>query len=287
MQKFSTYALGLIALGCLTSPAAYTQTTTPAEQQRARTELEKHRWDFSNDRFVALSSTAKLDVIELYLKAGMSPDAKDTRGRPALVAVLANGKLFGGDALGSMGHALLKERLDVLRYLVDAGADTNIADGAGITALHEAAMYPAFTPAINLLVKARAKVDAPEAKYQFTPLHMAVLNNNTGGVRALLAAGASPDSLAKQSVTPLMLALHAGNDAVVELLLQAGADARRRTDGGKSCLHYAAESASASSIQRLLAKGATLSATDASQKIPLQLALEANRDQAVLALLRP
>ena len=287
MQKFSTYALGLIAVGCLTSPAAYTQTTIPAEQQRARTELAKHRWDFSNDRFVALSSTAKLDVIELYLKAGMSPDTKDARGRPALVAVLANGKLFAGDALGSMGHALLKERLDVLRYLLDAGADANIADGAGITALDEAAMYPAFTPAINLLVKARAKVDAPEAKYQFTPLHMAVLNNNTDGVRALLAAGATPDSLAKQSMTPLMFALHAGNDAVVELLLQAGADATRRTDGGKSCLHYAAESASASSIQRLLAKGATLSATDANQKIPLQLALEANRDQAVLALLRP
>jgi ankyrin repeat protein len=270
-----------------TAPIAVAQADASREQQQARAALEHHKWAFSEDRFVALSSTAKLDVIELYLQAGMSPDAKDAQGRPAIVAVLALGKLFSGDALGSTGHALLKERLAVLQYFLDSGADPKAADRSGITALHEAAMYPAFAPAIKPLVKAGSKVDAPETKYNFSPLHLAVLSKNAAGVRELLAAGANPDSLAKQSMTPLMFALNTGDDSIVQLLLRAGADPSKKTDGGKSCLHFAAETASASSIQLLIAKGATLTATDASQKTPLQVALEKNRDEAILSLLRP
>jgi ankyrin repeat protein len=286
MRDLRMYSPVLIALSWVAAPA-FAEDNPSHEQQLARAALEKHRWEFSEDRFVTLSSTAKRDVIELYLKAGMSPNAKDARGRPAVVAVLANGRLFSSNALGSMGHALLKERLDVLQYFLSSGADPNLGDKSGITALHEAAMYSAFAPAIKPLVRAGAKVDAPEMKYNFSPLHMAALANNAEGVRELLAAGASADSLAKQSVTPLMLALNAGNDSIVDLLLQAGADPLRKTDGGKSCLHFAAEGASASAIQRLLAKGAVLTAVDGSQKTPLQLTQEKNRDPAILSLLRP
>jgi cytohesin len=270
-----------------TAPLAVVRADPSREQQQARAALEHHKWTFSEDRFVALSSTAKRDVIELYLKAGMSPDARDTHGRPAIVAVLALGNLFGGEALGSTARALLKERLAVLQYFLDSGVDPKVADQNGVTALHEAAMYPAFAPAIKPLVKAGSKVDAPETKYNFSPLHMAVLSKNATGVRELLAAGANPDSLAKQSMTPLMFALNTDNDSIVELLLRAGADPSRKTDGGKSCLHFAAETASASSIQLLLAKGATLTATDANQQTPLQVALGKNRDAAILSLLRP
>jgi ankyrin repeat protein len=286
MRELGERRLALVAVCCLVIPAFAETAPTPG-QQAARAALEKHHWEFSEDRFVALSSTAKRDVIELYLKAGMSPNAKDVRGRPALVAVLANGRLFSGDALGSMGHALLKERLDVLRYLLDSGADPTVGDRNGITALHEAAMYPAFAPAIKPLARAGAKVDAAEAKYDFSPLHLAVLGNNVDGVRELLAAGASPDSLAKQSVTPLMLALSTGADPMADLLLKAGADPLRKTDGGKSCLHFAAEGASADSIRQLLSRGAVITAVDGNRKTPLQLAQEKNRDPAILSLLSP
>lgn len=276
----------LIALSC-GATTALAESGPSHEQQQARAALEKHHWEFSEDRFVTLSTTAKRDVIELYLKAGMSPNARDARGRPAIVAVLAAGKLFSGNALGSMGQALLKERLDVLAFLLTSGADPNVADRNGITALHEAAMYPAFAPAIKPLVKAGAKTDAPEAKYSFSPLHMAVLSNNAAGARELLVAGARPDSLAKQSVTPLMLALSTGNDSLVDILLKWGADPLRKSDGGKSCLHFAAEGASAGSIQKVLARGAALTAVDGNQKTPLALAQAKNRDPAILALLRP
>ena len=287
MRHLRVSSAFLIAMPGLAVLPVFAADGASQEQQLARAELAKHPlWQFTEDRFVTLAATAKLDVMELYLKAGMSPNAKDSRGRPAIVAVLANGKLFSGSELGSMGHALAKERLAVLEYFLKSGADANLSDGAGITVLHEAAMYSVFTPAIKPLVKAGAAIDAPERKYNFTPLHLASLGNNVDGVRGLLASGARPDSLAKQSVTPLMFALNAGNDAIVDTLLKAGADPLRKTDGGKSCLHFAAEGASAASIQRLLAKGAAPSAVDGNQKTPLQLAQEKNRDPAILALLR-
>lgn len=277
--------LALLVATIIAAPLRVDATEPSREQQQARAALEKNHWEFSENRFVTLSSTAKREVIELYLKAGMSLNAKDAGGRPAIVAVLANGKLFSGDALGSMGHALLRERLDALQYLLSAGADPNIADTNGITALHEAGMYRAFVPAIKPLIKAGARLDVAESKYNFNPLHMAVLSNNVEGVRELLAAGANPDGLAKQSFTALMFALNAGNDSIVDLLLQAGADPLRKTDGGKTCLHFAAEGASENSISSLLAKGASIVAVDGNQKTPLQLAQDKNRDQAILSLL--
>jgi ankyrin repeat protein len=276
----------LITLVCAAAPA-FLDAAPSHEQQVARAALEKNRWEFSEDRFVTLATTAKRDVIELYLKAGMSPNARDARGKPAIVAVLAGGKLFSGNDLGSMEHALLKERFDVLKYLLEAGADPSAANKDGITALHEAAVYPAFAPAIKMLVKAGAQVDVPEAKYHFSPLHLAALKGNVEGVRELLAQGARPDSLANQSFTPLMLALNAGNQAIADLLLKDGADPLKQTDGGKSCLHFAAESAPADSIKQLLARGASLTAVDGSGKTPLQMAQEKNRDQAILGLLQP
>ena len=64
-----------------------------------------------------------------------------------------------------------------------------------------------------------------------TPLHIAVDRGHGACVRALLDAGADKDRTYNDGATPLFIAAQNGHDAVVRALLDAGADKTARLRG--------------------------------------------------------
>jgi len=107
---------------------------------------------------------------------------------------------------GKGGLHIAAERRDAtwLAYLLDRGANPNIADRRGVTPLMRASQL-GFFEGIEQLVAAGARVD---------------VSNSTGE-------------------TPLILAVHRRDTAMMRLLLKAGADPDRTDNSGRSARDYA------------------------------------------------
>jgi len=91
-----------------------------------------------------------------------------------------------------------------LQLMVDNGWEiTKVSDSASKTVLHRAAQV-GNTPAVALLLKAGAQVDAV-TQWKETPLHMAARNGKLACVKALVESGASLDKQTIGGDTALVL----------------------------------------------------------------------------------
>ena len=171
--------------------------------------------------------------------------------------------------------AVVECRTDVVRVLVEAGADLTARTEHFRTPLHLALQFcPALVP---LLRELGAVVDAASAAYLgdvdqlrreldagaalSAPhtgdlLTWAAYGGAAGTARLLLDRGADVDAGA------LHAAAGRGHPELVQLLVDAGADVDRRDPGsGRTALHTAVQGASPDVVQILLTAGADVDAT--------------------------
>ena len=141
--------------------------------------------------------------------------------------------------------------LDVMRYLIAAGADLNARTPPGETPLMLAAYFfeesglsrstSRHEQAVRLLVAAGADIE--NLPHHYTPLAYAAYQGNERVVRFLLERGANVDSGAygggSYVNTPLMMAAIQGHERVVRVLLGAGANADIRVYGGHTAAEFA------------------------------------------------
>ena len=118
--------------------------------------------------------------------------------------------------------AALEGHLEVVRLLLEAGADKDAADTDGDTALHIAALGGRLE-VVRLLLDAAAEKDAA-ARHGETALHFAAQEGHLEVVRLLLEAGADKDAATRNGATAVCLASKNCHLEVVRLLLEAGAD---------------------------------------------------------------
>jgi len=87
----------------------------------------------------------------------------------------------------------------------------------------------------------RASPQARDARTELgaTPLHYAAMNEDSGPLKALLAAGAAVNVRDGEGRTPLHMAAFSTRTANGKLLLQAGADPALKTDAGRDVLSMA------------------------------------------------
>jgi ankyrin repeat protein len=118
-------------------------------------------------------------------------------------------------------YAALYGDADSVRLLLNHGADPNIRNDAGATALMWAVEDP---ETIRLLLRHGANVNARSADGQ-TPLIIAAGRYGAGAaVKLLLEGGANPSEKASDGGTPLGAAAFAADDVVIQMLIDHGAE---------------------------------------------------------------
>jgi ankyrin repeat protein len=105
--------------------------------------------------------------------------------------------------------------------------------------IHDAARLGNRAEVERILKENPAMRDVPTASLGSTPLHFAALNEDSGPLRALIAAGANVNVRDKSGATPLHMAAFATRTAHAKLLLKAGADPYIKTDLGRDVMSMA------------------------------------------------
>ncbi|KAL3315310.1 hypothetical protein Ciccas_006064 [Cichlidogyrus casuarinus] len=118
-------------------------------------------------------------------------------------------------------------REDVVALLLEYGADIELRNSSGNTALHVASLSGTATTA-RLLLKNGSDLEARNNRLQ-TPLHAAVEQSKLDTAEILLLAGARLDVVDKTAKTPLMLAARSLNNIMVDMIIKA--DRLRELDG--------------------------------------------------------
>ena len=126
---------------------------------------------------------------------------------------------------------------EIVRLLIDRGADTSFANEDGQTPLHEAA-WNGHEAVTRLLMDRGADASVAD-KYWRTPLHGAAQNRHESVVRLLIDRGADASVADTSGLTPLHVAADGGHEAVVRLLIDRGADASVADKYGWTPLHAA------------------------------------------------
>ena len=145
---------------------------------------------------------------------------------------------------------------DVIRVLVDAGADPDAMDVNGWTAL----MLLDDLDLVAVLLAEGAGIDK-ENSYGWTALMWAAFNGFGEKVKLLLGAGADVEFRDNQGRTALLLA-YRGNRNAVEVLIEAGADPNAKDETGSTALMAAALGVDSGKIQFLIDAGADVNAMD-------------------------
>ena len=147
------------------------------------------------------SAAGSAAMVELLLKVGADPKAKDKAGHDPLYCVANERSRAGGG--------------EVVRALVRAGADTNALGGVkDVSALHMAARRGNVEVA-EALLDCGADLEARDSKGE-TPLRRAVNCGKTEVAALLLARGADRHSRGSAGRTPVTAARTAAMRAVFE-----------------------------------------------------------------------
>lgn len=202
-------------------------------------------------------------IIGSLLKLGADPNARsntssvfeDALGTscPTEVFALLISKgldVKGGESPGctALHDAARYARTDVVKLLLDAGADVNTQTPYGKTPLMSAASSAHHEDAgciemLRLLLAAGADVHTVDEDGR-TALHHAADEEGRSAakvIKLLLDSGAEVDARTKEGVTPLMLAAYWNHFLEpTECLVAAGADIKAQDKHGQSVLSHAA-----------------------------------------------
>lgn len=127
------------------------------------------------------------------------------------------------DGTTALLWAVYNSSMDLVPLLLDAGADPNVANDLHITPLIQASRY-GNTEMITALLASGATLTGPGNGVE-SPLMAAARAGNPEAVKVLLDAGANPNATEViDNQTALMWATAEGHHEVVEVLLEAGAD---------------------------------------------------------------
>lgn len=178
---------------------------------------------------------------------------------------------------------------DMVRFLLDKGANIDFPDAQGNTALMHAARQSedpsekySASAALKLLLDRGAKVEARNQKGE-TALFLAL--GRYWNVRLLLKYGARVDVRDQTGATPLIRAAETRSDTMSPLL-EAGAEINEQDNQGETALMKVVKANFPDRVQILLGYGADLNVTDKNGENAVQLATNRVRPEFFRAFLR-
>eukprot|EP00730_Choanoeca_flexa_P008003 TRINITY_DN12421_c1_g6_i4.p1 TRINITY_DN12421_c1_g6~~TRINITY_DN12421_c1_g6_i4.p1 ORF type:complete len:775 (+),score=102.98 TRINITY_DN12421_c1_g6_i4:321-2645(+) len=175
----------------------------------------------------------------------------------------------------------------VVELLLDAGADIDATDQAGLSPINAALLCHAEA-AVELLIKRGADFSKQNELEglddQVSPLHLACIADHPRFVSMLINAGACVNAQTRRQRSPLHAACkYSCSTTIVRSLVDAGADVTAKCSKDKTPLHYLSKSGGPVEMaELLLAAGANIDAKDEFGKRPLDLACERHPSLAKL-----
>ena len=245
------------------------------------------------------SETLQLFVDEQFVQTLISSSgSEDDKGLLQFMGPVQDGRTKGGFRIWGdvpLFDAIEQGDPEIVRLLVEAGADVNAAEGfGGNTALHEA-VEQGNTEIVQILVDAGADVEA-KGFMNRTPLSLAAEEGATEIMQILLGrdpdTGTSAGGEDKEAPSPsaigseaLFTAIEQGDPEIVRLLVEAGADVNAAEGfGGNTALHEAVEQGNTEIVQILVDAGA-VEAKGFMNRTPLSLAAEEGATEIMQILL--
>lgn len=152
-----------------------------------------------NAFFVHAARTGAIDDLRRYLEQGAEINAFDSLDQTALIAAVDH------------------QQLEIVRLLLDRGADPRLADHAGWTPLIHAIYFGSDETLLGLLLDRGADIDARNDR-GVTALYLAAAAGREPQVQFLLKRGADPQLATEAGYTPLRIAQLRGYERIVALL---------------------------------------------------------------------
>ena len=181
--------------------------------------------------------------------------------------------------------AAVKSTEDVIEFLLDNGADRNIANDFQQSPFLLALGYTRDLNIVKLLYKNSADLTVQDERGN-TALHIAAARGAQDVVQFLINKGADRNALDKDGAIPFQVAIALARDFnIVQLLYNDTSDLTIRTGKGNTALHFAAMKAAADVVTFLLDKGADLKALDNQNRTPLMVAIIVGRHFNITKLL--
>eukprot|EP01045_Picozoa_sp_COSAG04_P023104 COSAG04_NODE_2698_length_3716_cov_4.770904_1_plen_931_part_10 len=152
-------------------------------------------------------------AMDRLLKAGLNVDAQFN------MKDKSSGKAYQSTALH---QTITNKQVAAARLLLDRGADPNLAISAGHTPLMAAAQVVAMATGpmslVELLLEAKAEVDAVDPEFGFTAFHFTCYHNHPDCAEALVRAGCDTSLRSQGGETGRDIAKAKGHTAVLERL---------------------------------------------------------------------
>ena len=149
--------------------------------------------------------------------------------------------------------AVQEHHIDIVRLLLEKGADPKLASAVGCTPLHLATGW-GLVECTRLLLDHGADPQPAEGSEAPSPLFLAAQYGHLAVVELLVARGAAVDKISGGSPgnSPLIAAAMAGHVEIVRfLVVKAGADVNMTNLRGDAALHAAATVSGTSYFQNL------------------------------------
>ena len=142
----------------------------------------------------------------------------------ASTSISPEGNVSAGDSSSpsrgpALHSAIAKNDRELVRILIEGGANVNVKDVFGDTPLH-AAIEQGNNDMVILLVEAEANVDAKDS-FGDTALHRAISKGDTSIVRTLVDALADVNLTNAFGDSALELAVSEGDQEILQILLDA------------------------------------------------------------------
>ena len=129
---------------------------------------------------------------------------------------------------------------------------------------------------VRVLLERGANPDVQDGRER-TALHWGLKEGHLEVAELLLERGATANTADVTGQAPLHLASREGHVVITQLLLKQGADPNAKDGSGRSSLHWASQEGHLEVAQLLLNKGANWSTGDNSGQVPLHLASQEGR----------
>ncbi|KAH7616281.1 putative serine/threonine-protein kinase drkA [Nannochloris sp. 'desiccata'] len=180
------------------------------------------------------------------------------------------GSCFSSESLDlELLEAVRVNNIGKVERLVRNGANVNVADNEGHTALMEAAKE-GYVDCVKLLLKHGADVNYCD-NHSCTALMLAVFNGDVNCLEVLVKHGADVNVADNHGNTALNWAASGGKVDYLEVLLKHGADVNVTNNDGKTALMEAASGGKVDYLEVLLKHGADVNAADNEGKTALML----------------